>query len=532
MPAFSYTKQFYWFAAVWLLALFAASVYSPPSFISDPGLGFLDLINFWEGGRFQYHKTPSLEHLHQCVEERTTWWSPGQWFFVYLFMLPGLPLGVAISVTVLAAAWIGLGGWLKLYRRFQFSETVVLMAGLLILFSRYLFSSFQIYPGANILEFAAAPWFLLLWFELEKKPLWLQAACLLPLLVGSYFIKSSMLIFWLAVIGSSVSLFQVKQIPWLRLFVLMMVFVAGKYCCDLLFTSGGATPFSYPGQWLSLHGGSTTLLLQHLLFTIAAPFLASIGADDYIRYVFQKPGAVIFENGHPAMLLIYGAVLIIFLLLIRYFIIKRNLLDQRYCNLLVSVTGVFIAFFLYSYFSGKNINGYEESRHMRLAGLVILPLLLQWLYGFFKRAFVALPVMMFGYAVLSSFSKVDRVKVLSTKYRVPLGEMNTAEDYQLFKSAAAQSDLVYVIHADLKFDLDHCKTIYNQDDFTSLEVIQARPKVTIHHKTIVYLLPDRFAANGKREAILANFVAGNKEKAPVVQVTKLTNWELIQVIYF
>lgn len=532
MPAVSYTKQFYLFAALWLLALFAASVYSPPSFISDPGLGFLDLINFSEGGNFMYHKAPSITNVDECIEIKTTWWSPGQWFFIYLFTLPGLPLGIAISMTVLFATWIGLNGWLKLYRQFQFRETVVLYAGLLILFSRYLFSSFQIYPGANILEFAAAPWLLLCWLWLEKKSIALQAVCLLLLLVVSYFIKSSMLIFWLAVIGSCISLFQLRQSPWLRFAVLAVVFVAGKYVCDWLFASGGETPFTSPGKWISFANGDLPVLLQQFIFTINAPLLATIGADDYIRYVFQKPGSVIFPNGHPAMLLIYFSVLVGFLLLVRYFLRQRQLINSRYCNLLVAFTGVFIAFFLYTFVSGKNINAYEESRHMRLAGLMLLPLVVQSLYGLVKRYFIVLPLLMFGYALLSSLSKVNRPKVISAKYRIPLGEINTEEDYQLFKTAAAKSDLVYVIHADIKYDLDHCKTIYNQDDFSSLDFIQSRPKATIHNKTIVFLLPERFASNGKRAAILANFVAGNLAKAPVVEVKKLNNWELIKVIYF
>lgn len=524
------TKKFYWFAGIWLLLLFAASVYSPPTFISDPGLGFLDLINFSEGGSFQHHKEPSLSNINDCIEIKTTWWSPGQWFFIYLFTLPGLPLGVAISLTVLFAAGLGLLGWLKLYRRFQFSETVVLYAGLLILFSRYLFSSFQIYPGANMLEFAVAPWFLILWLELEKKSIWLQAVCLLPLLIVSYFVKSSMLIFWLGIIGSSISLFQLKQIPWLRFLVLFVVFIAGKYCCDWLFTRGGDTPFSSPGQWISLTNADPALLAQQLMFTFNGPLLATIGADDYIRYIFQKPGAVIFPNGHPAILLIYGAVLLCFLMLVRYFLIKRSLLNERYSNLLVAVTGLFIAFFLYTFISGKNINAYEESRHMRLAGLVLLPLAVQSLHGLLKRYLLVLPVLMFGYAVLSSLNKVDRPKVISEKYRVPLGEMNTMEDYNLFKTEAMKADVIYVVHADLKYDLDHCKTIYNQDDFTSLDFIKSRPKATISNKTMLFLLPQRFASNGKRDAILANFTATNQQQ-PVINSRQLTNWELITVRY-
>ena len=139
---------------------------------------------------------------------------------------------------------------------------------------------------------------------------------------------------------------------------------------------------------------------------------------------------------------------------------------------------------------------------------------------------------MFGYAILSSFNKAGRVKVISDKYWVPLGEINSIEDYRLFRNEALKADLVYVIHADLKYDLDHCKTIYNQDDFTALEIIKTRPKTIVHHKTILFLLPERFAGNGKRDAILANFPGGNSLQAPVIKIQKMNNWELISVRYF
>jgi hypothetical protein len=224
--------------------------------------------------------------------------------------------------------------------------------------------------------------------------------------------------------------------------------------------------------------------------------------------------------------------LLCFLLLVRYFLIKRNLLNERYSNLLVAVTGVFIAFFLYTFISGKNINAYEESRHMRLAGLVLLPLAVQSLHGLLKRYLLVVPVLMFGYAILSSLNKADRPKVISEKYRIPLGEMNTIDDYNLFKTKALKADVIYVVHADLKYDLDHCKTIYNQDDFTSLDFIKSRPKATITGKTMLFLLPERFASNGKRDAILANFTAANQQQQPEIKTRHLTNWELITVRYF
>ncbi|HLP36093.1 hypothetical protein [Lacibacter sp.] len=528
----SYSNRFYWFAVGWLLLLFAGSLYSPPTLISDPGIGFLDMINFAEGGRFQYHRTPSIEDLNTCVEMRTTWWSPGQWFFVYVFTLTGLSLSTAISITVLVASWIGLIGWMKLYRYFQFNKRVVFYAGLLILFSRYLFSAFQLYPGGSILEFAAAPWLLLLWLKLERESIWLQAICLLPLLIISYFIKSSMLIFWLGVIGSNLSLFSLRKIPWLRLMALGLVFVAGKYFCDLLFTGGGATPFSYAGNWINWREGDLLLLLQRLLFLLAAPLTAVIGVDDYINYFLQKPGHVLFKDGHPVMVGIYVVLIAFFGLLIRRFVKKAQLLPDRYRDLLVAVTGVFLAFFLYSFLSGKQINGYEESRHFRLAGLLLLPFVIHYAEQKAGRYFLMIPALMFVYAGVSYFQKVKSPKVVSEKYGVALSSPKSQADYAVFQTEAKKSDLVYVIHSSLIYDLDQCKAIYYQDDFASLDMIRSRNKTYVTDKTILFLFPERFAVNGKRDAVLANFIASNSLRKPDTEVKQLNGWELVRVVYY
>ena len=162
---------------------------------------------------------------------------------------------------------------------------------------------------------------------------------------------------------------------------------------------------------------------------------------------------------------------------------------------------------------------------------MLLPMLVQWLYELLKRYLFLLPLLMFGYAIFSSINKVGRTKVISEKYRLPLGEINTIDDYKLFQAEAAKSDLIYVIHADLKYDLPHCKTIYNQDDFIALKVIQERPKASLTNKTVVFLLPERFATNGKRDAILANFISANPEQPAQRTIRKLSNWELITVRY-
>jgi hypothetical protein len=526
-----FRRSFPWFAAIWLLLLFVGSIYSPPYSISDPGLGFLDLMNYSEGGKFQYHRTPSIENINQCIEERTTWWSPGQWFFVYLFTLLKMPLGNAISLTVLISGILGVLGWYTLYRKYAFSQVVILYSVLLVLISRYLFSAFQIYPGANILEFAFAPWMLLFWNQLKGRSVLLQGLLLFLLIIISYFIKSSLLIFWLGVVGSCVSVFQLKKIPYLRLLFFAIVFIAGKMSCDLLFTGGGLTPFNAKTDWIEL-GGNKMILLQRMLFILSGPFLSTIGLDDYIHYFLQKPGKPIFPDGHFVMLLIYATIFLLFILLIRYLLKQYNYLNDIYRDTVLAVVIGYMAFFMYAFISGKVINAYEESRHFRLSGLLLLPLAVQYLHKYFRKYFFIIPCLMFIYAGLSYFNKLKNEKILSPKYRVPLDEIRTLADLDIFHEYAKKSDFTYVIHSALKYDLDQCKTVYNQDDYTSLEVIRLRPKSVLANKTIVFLLPVRFSANGKREAILANYMPASRDIVPQIEIRKLDNWELIKVSYY
>lgn len=524
-------RLFYFIAISWILFLSLSAIYHPTSFNSDPGFGFLDLINYSKGGKFQHHMTPLLEDINKCVEERTTWWTPGQWYFIYLFMKLGLTLGLSITLCVTLSVVLGLWGWLRLYRQFGFKEQVIVNTLLIILFSRYLFTSFQIYPGASILEFVFAPWFLYFWMGLENKNMYWRLIFLGVLIVISFFIKSSMIIFWLAAIFSTLDYFKFRQNEWWRILLMMLVLIAGKYICDLIFTKGGLTPFSYQTEWFSKGKGDIPVQLQYFLFVLQAPFSATIGIDDYIKYLFQKPGHVLLSDGNIFMLLLYGILLFLFIQVYRYLNINRTDYNPRYFNIVTAFIGVYITFFLYALLSGKSITGYEDSRHSRIAGLIILPLIVSIIERYYRYASLIIVMMLFIYSIPSYLSKLSRKDIVSEKYRIPRS-ITSNQVYNKFYTLAQSADFIYVINADDKYELDHCKTIYNHDDFTEIETIKSRPDNVMNHKNMLFLLPKRFAVNGKKEAILSNYLPTKGAVLPLVKSVIVDDYELIEIHYY
>lgn len=513
----------------WLMFLFITSLLKPPFLNSDPAHGILDLMHYQNGGKFQHHLTPNALDVTNCIEERTTWWSPGQWYFIYLLMKTGLPLGNAISTLVFLAAISAWLGWMKLYRMLGFDTKVVLISGALILCSRYLYSAFQIFPGASILEIAAAPWLILGWLKLQNNAIWLQVVALLLMLPFAYFVKSSLLILALCLIASIVITHDLRRIPWLRLTILSVAFVAGKFFCDYLFTKGGATPFSFSGTPFAFSEGNNMILIQHLLFILQGPFLATLGLEDYFKYIVQQPGREIFPIGHPAVLGFYFLLFMLFLVLLVQLFKNRYKLASSYRGLLFAFLGLFILFFFYAYITGRPISGYDDSRHYRIAGLLLLPLLVRKLTGITKYT-VFLPLIFLGYAIPSHFSKLKRERVLLTTLRIPR-PIIPERDYQLFLSAASRADFVYVTSPEMKFELDPCKSGYQLDDFTSLHDIESRPDQIVQNMVVLFVLPDRFRENGKEAAILNNFKPKPGSPLPEYTEIKLEGVRLITATY-
>jgi hypothetical protein len=231
------------------------------------------------------------------------------------------------------------------------------------------------------------------------------------------------------------------------------------------------------------------------------------------------------------MLLLYGILLFLFIQVYRYLNINRTDYNPRYFNIVTAFIGVYIIFFLYALLSGKSITGYEDSRHSRIAGLIILPLIVCIIDRYYRYASLIIVMMLFIYSIPSYLSKLSRKDIVSEKYRIPRS-ITSNEVYNKFYTLAQSADFIYVINADDKYELDHCKTIYNHDDFTEIETIRSRPDNVMNHKNMLFLLPKRFAVNGKKEAILSNYLPTKGAVLPLVKSVIVDDYELIEIHYY
>ena len=154
------------------------AILSPPNIGYDAGNGVLDLLNFKDGGQFQHHSGPAINQESDCREGRTTWWSPGQWFFAYMINLLGVPLGYSYSLLAVLCIGFGVFGWTKVFQKFSVKPEVIYLAACIMLFSRFNYSQVMIFSGASVLEFGLAPWIFLLWFWFKRKASFI-ASCLI-----------------------------------------------------------------------------------------------------------------------------------------------------------------------------------------------------------------------------------------------------------------------------------------------------------------------------------------------------------------
>jgi hypothetical protein len=63
-------------------------------------------------------------------------------------------------------------------------------------------------------------------------------------------------------------------------------------------------------------------------------------------------------------------------------------------------------------------------------------------------------------------------------------------------------------------------------------VIRSRPDVAVKNSCLLFLLPERFSTNGKRNAILSNFIGNDQHKQPEIVIKKINNWEVITARYY
>jgi len=138
----------------------AISLFVPPFIDWDSANGFLA----WRGtllGAANSIISPDPANIARDRGWFLTVWSPGQYLAPGAISLLGVPLGIAMTLTVALALLVSLIGWVMVVRAFAPRTSLALLVAVLIGSFHYSTHAFSTYHGGEILLQAATPWLVL-----------------------------------------------------------------------------------------------------------------------------------------------------------------------------------------------------------------------------------------------------------------------------------------------------------------------------------------------------------------------------------
>ena len=363
----------------------------------------------------------------------------------------------------------------------------------------------------------------------SKLKLFYRLTLLFFLVISAYFVKSSLLILLL---GLSLQSGYHDFLKHRRLGCAMpfpTVFFLGKVACDFLYVGSGSTPFDSRTDWTYVLDHSIHETIQSILFILATPILSGLGADDYFNYIFHKPGAELLPPVSLGESFLLGCVTIISAFLTWKVYANKESVPLKYKEALFFVGGVTIAFLVFAYFTGRPISVAKETRHARVFGLLFLPFALQALHEHFRGLVFVIPVLLCTYGIGSHMSKVNANKLVIHDQKFALSEITDAAAWNRFEEVTALSSYYYVINGDWRFNKSQQNCFFAHDDFRSISQIENHKDVLLSNETVSFLFPKRFKANGKREAILSNFLPIDATFEKTISIDDFKEWEVIML---
>ena len=258
---------------------------------SDSAYGFLVWDSMLNGAAFNRWTLPDFADIAREQNLFMAVWSPGQYLFAGPLERAGLGLGAAMNLVTTVFAALGLVGWYRLYRSWNFPAASAVVAIAITAGSRHFALPFGIYNGGEVLLFGGMPWFLLLLGRCSAlaPP---QVAALLAAFVAIAFLKLSGVIFAFAALAAVVvwDLWPLSGIRWRRPLVaaaMLVVFMAAFY---FLWISRGWTALE------GKHGAVWASLAPRFLEGWAAAVMAMFSLGDLAARLVQRPGHQMLPN--------------------------------------------------------------------------------------------------------------------------------------------------------------------------------------------------------------------------------------------
>jgi len=377
------------------VTLFVIALFIRPQMTFDTASGFMALRSMLDGGSFNYVTSPDPGNIANNIETFLTWWSPGQYLMPGIFVWLGANYGLAISLTTLLGAVIGVLGWAQIARSFDVSCFVLFLFILGLVTFYYATVPFSVFNGGDVVLFAVLPWSLsALQWAAQKRPAVSFTISVLSATLLFFAKLSGIVVFAAIVAGISVADVLRQQ----RITFPLLAMWAGSAIAAILYLfswqSWGLTPAtstSYSFTWLAI------------LFPVDAATFSGFSAIDFL----QDLNVLIWRTLHLSAPLLSESTAIksssyvlgpLGLLLMSW--VWFRLRDTRYRPMAIRLFP-FIAFYIMAYvvmYVRSPIVPFEE-RYFYFAGILSFLLLLvamdQW-HGSLTRIIPILLVGMFA----------------------------------------------------------------------------------------------------------------------------------------
>ena len=348
------------------IVLFIASQFIRPVMVFDTAQGFMALRSMLAGGPFNYVSSPDPANIANDVKTFLTWWSPGQYLVPGVFVWIGMNDGLAISLTAMIAAIIGVVGWIQIGRTFEVSRFVAFLFVFGLVTFHFAAAPFRFYAGGDVLLFAALPWSLLalLWGIQKSTAICFGITMLTAALL--FFAKLSGLIAFAADVGaiSAIEILSRRRFTS-SLFAMWAGSITAAVLLLIFWVGRGETPITVPVY---------SLTWPTILFPVAAGAFSGFSLHELLNWVFLNPSTPILSNISDTSYLL-GPLGLLLLGLI--WLHLRNTLYRPMAACLFLIIAAYIAIFIVMYFrSGITPNLPFEERYFRYAGILSYLLLL------------------------------------------------------------------------------------------------------------------------------------------------------------
>jgi hypothetical protein len=343
--------------AVYSVAAFVVA----PEMYSDSAYGFMIWDSMLRGAAFNHLVRPDIADISRDVSEFFAIWSPGQYLFAGAIERLGISLGEAMNVVTTAFTVLGLAGWYRLYRSWNFPPLSAAIAITITAGSRHVALPFGIYNGGEVLLFGTLPWFLLLlgrWSALSA----MQALGILGAIAIVAFMKLSGILFAYAALAGVVvfDLWPLARARWRRPITALAIVIVSTLALYVLWMSRGWTAVDGTG------GTAWATLVPKFFEGWAAAVMAMFSLGDLAARIFLRPGRPIL----PSLDIIYLAASVPALLLLLWSANRLRGSHRDYVRFAAATALLFIAGMAVIY--GKGGELLMEDRFFRPLAMVLL----------------------------------------------------------------------------------------------------------------------------------------------------------------